>query len=165
MSPEDLIEIHHIEQLKYRYLRFVDLKMWDDVESTLIPEATATYGGGAYQFSNRAEILAFLAETMTSEARITTHKAHQPEIILEGPERASGTWALEDKVIDTEFGFTVEGAAFYFDRYVKIDGTWLIEHTGYKRVYEQLQPRSADISLTASWWATDGRSKLAATED
>ena len=32
MTPDDLVEIHAIEQLKFRYLRFVDLKMWDEVE-------------------------------------------------------------------------------------------------------------------------------------
>ena len=35
-----------------------------------------------------------------------------------------------------------------------------IRSTGYKRTFEELQPRSDDITLTASWWATGGRSSL-----
>jgi hypothetical protein len=57
---------------------------------------------------------------------------------------------------------TVRGAAYYEDDYVKVDGDWRIKHTGYKRVYEELAPRPADVTLTASYWDTDGRSSLPA---
>ena len=43
---------------------------------------------------------------------------------------------------------------------MKVDGRWGIQHTGYKRVYEEIQPRSPDVRMTASWWGTDGRSSL-----
>ena len=50
------------------------------------------------------------------------------------------------------------------DEYVKRDDRWLIKRTSYRRVYEELQPRGnvEGLSLTASWWATDGKSKLPA---
>jgi hypothetical protein len=54
----------------------------------------------------------------------------------------------------------VRGASFYDDRYAKVDGAWRIAHTGYRRVFEEIEPRSPDVKLTASWWATDGRSSL-----
>jgi len=81
-----------------------------------------------------------------------------------GDDEATGTWALEDTVILTDFGLTIQGAAFYEDRYVKRDGEWKILHTGYKRSFEELIPRAsiAGIKLTAEWWATDGRSNLGA---
>ncbi len=65
-------------------------------------------------------------------------------------------------VVLTDVGVNVQGAAFYTDRYVKDGDTWLIAHTGYKRSYEELMPRSAikGLKLTADWWATDGRSTL-----
>jgi hypothetical protein len=30
---------------------------------------------------------------------------------------------------------------------VKVDGEWRIKHTGYERVYEEMEPRSGDIKL------------------
>jgi hypothetical protein len=160
MTPDDLVEIHLIEQLKYRYLRYLDLKMWDELEGLLTTDATASYGGGAYAFEGRDAIMAFLRDAMTRTGMLTTHKGHHPEIELTGATSAKGTWALEDRVVDTEFGVTISGAAYYFDEYVRSDGSWLIRHTGYKRVYEELQPRPDDLSLTASWWDTDGRSQI-----
>ena len=163
MQPSDLVEIHAIERLKYRYLRCLDQKLWDELEGCFTPEATASYGGGAYVFESRDEIMAFLRSAMGSTTMLSSHKCHHPEIDLVSPTEATGTWALEDVVIETSMQFTVRGAAWYVDRYVKgDDGAWRIAHTGYKRTYEEFQPRSdvPGLQLTADWWATDGRSKL-----
>ena len=32
MTPEDLVEIEQIKRLKYRYLRCLDQKLWDQVQ-------------------------------------------------------------------------------------------------------------------------------------
>ena len=69
-------------------------------------------------------------------------------------------WALDDVVILGALGMTVRGASFYDDRYAKVGGSWRIAHTGYRRVYEEIEPRSPDLKLTASWWGTGGRSSL-----
>ena len=162
MTPDDLVEIHLIEQLKYQYLRHLDLKMWEELEMLFTPDATASYGGGAYTFEGREAIMAFLRDSMSRTGMLTSHKCHHPEISLTGATTASGIWALEDRVVETEFGLTISGAAYYYDDYVKNDGAWLIAHTGYKRVFEEMRPRPEDLSLTASWWGTDGRSTIGA---
>ena len=59
----------------------------------------------------------------------SSHRAHHPEIRLDG-DRAEATWALEDIVIDSEWDFLLIGAAFYEDVYVRVDGRWMIQHTG-----------------------------------
>ncbi len=162
MTPEDLVEIELIKRLKYRYVRCLDQKLWDDLEGCFVPEATARYGGGLYTFEGRDAIMSFLRESMGSTAMLTSHRVHHPEIDLLGPAEATGTWALEDVVILTDAQVNVQGAAFYTDRYVKVDDEWRIAHTGYRRTYEELVPRAsiAGIKLTADWWATDGRSTL-----
>jgi len=159
MTPEDLVEIEHIHQLKYRYVRFIDQKRWDDLAGLFLDDATASYGGGAVNLAGRPAIMDFLTGTMADETMLTSHKVHQPEITLDG-DRAEGVWALDDVVILAEANMTVRGSSFYEDRYVKVDGEWRIAHTGYRRVYEEIEPRSPDVKLTASWWGTDGRSKL-----
>lgn len=162
MDVTDLIELRAIERLKYRYLRCVDLRLWDELAGCFTPDATASYGGGTTTCDGRDAIIGYLSSVLTNQ--ITSHKAHHPEIDLIGPEEATGVWALDDVVIVPDLGFTIRGAAYYDDRYVKVDGHWLIRHTGYKRVYEELQARPAPEdggpTLTAHWWETDGRSKL-----
>lgn len=160
MTPGDLVEIEQIHQLKYRYVRFIDQKRWDDLAELFLEDATASYGGGAVNLTGRAAIMEFLTGTMADERMLTSHKVHQPEIALEGTDGATGVWALDDVVILDELGMTVRGSSFYEDRYAKVDGAWRIAHTGYRRVFEEIEPRSPELKLTASWWGTGGRSKL-----
>ena len=160
LTPDDLVEIEQIHQLKYRYVRFIDTKRWDELGALFTEDATASYGGGATTLSGRAAIMEFLTTSMASESMHTSHKVHQPEIALTGPDAATGVWALDDVVIMDDLGLVVRGASFYDDRYAKVDGAWRIAHTGYRRVFEEIEPRSPEVRLTASWWATDGRSSL-----
>ena len=106
----------------------------------------------------------FFRKGMGSETFHSSHKAHHPEIDLTGPTTAAGVWALEDRVVDTQWNLIIQGAAFYDDDYVKVDGTWLIARTAYKRVYETMEPLGKNVTLTASYWATGGRSSLPAPD-
>ena len=125
-------DIWAIKQLKYRYLRTLDLKQWDDFAECFVPEATGDYAGLA--FEDRDALVAYMRENL-GEGLISMHHAHHPEITVEG-DTAEGRWYLEDKVIVPEFDFVLEGAAFYTDRCVRTPDGWRIAHTGYKRTYE-----------------------------
>lgn len=162
MELTDLLEVHAIERLKYRYMRCLDQKLWDEMEGCFAEDATASYGGGAYSFEGREAIMGFLRSSMDSTSFLSSHRVHHPEIDLTGPDEATGVWAMEDVVVEVAAGVTIRGAAFYTDRYVKAGGDWRIAHTGYKRTYEEIQPRGSveGLHLTADWWATGGRSSL-----
>jgi hypothetical protein len=163
LSPEDLVHFELVKRLKYKYLRGIDLKLWDEVESCFTEDATASYGGGAYTFEGRDAIMSFLSSSMASTDFLSSHKCHHPELEYTDTGEITGVWGLEDTVIHLEFGVVIRGAAFYTDRYVELEHQdWRIAHTGYKRVYEELQPRAADAQITAHWWNTDGRSELPA---
>src|SRR4051794_39420874 len=107
LTPDDLVELELIKRLKYRYLRDVDLKDWDDLETLFTQDATASYGGGAYTYEGRDAIMEFLRSSMASTGMLTSHKCHHPEIDLTGEGEAEGRWALEDVVVHTEFAITV----------------------------------------------------------
>lgn len=160
MTPEDLVEIEAIKALKYRYARLLDQKDWDGLAECFAPGATASYGGGDKALEGREAIMRFLRGNLEATSMITSHQVGQPEIELTGPETAKGQWALQDLVIDTSRSFTVRGASFYADEYVKTDGRWLLSHTGYKRIYEELAKRPDNVRLTASWHTTGGKSEL-----
>jgi hypothetical protein len=162
VDANDLVEFELIKQLKYRYVRCLDQKLWSELARCFAPDATAAYSGGANSFSGRDEIVAWIADAMGSETMLTGHRVGQPELELTGPDTATGTWALDDIVIIEEFDLIVRGGAFYRDDYRRIDGEWAIAHTGYKRTFELLIPQSSieGLKLTASWWGTDGQSRL-----
>lgn len=161
MSAADSTDVNAIADLKYRYVRYLDTKQWDALSDLLTADATASYGGGAYLCEGRDEILEFLVTNMSSETFHSSHQVGQPEITVSG-DSATGRWALSDTVLDTTLGVLVSGAAFYEDTYARREGRWLIDSTGYRRLYEYLLPISAmpGFSLTGSWWSTDGRSTL-----
>jgi hypothetical protein len=154
LTANDLVEIEAIKRLKYRYVRLLDLKEFDEMVELFVEDATSAYGDGQYSFEGRDAIIGFLREALGSTSMLTSHKVHQPEIDLTGPDTATGTWGLEDVVLLVDGGLTIRGAAFYADEYVKVGGAWRIKHTGYQRVFEEMQPRAPDIKLTASRWGT-----------
>jgi hypothetical protein len=160
----EFLEIEEIKRLKYRYMRCVDLKLWDEMAEVFIPEASAAYSGGHYSYQGREAIIEWLEKGMGRDTLMTTHSVHQPEIELDGADRATGVWKLEDIVVDVQFDVTISGAAFYHDRYVKREGRWFIEHTGYERIFEQVVSRkdTPSLKLTASIWTTGGVSEIEA---
>jgi len=133
--------IEAIKQLKYRYMRSIDQKLWAEMRDCFTPDATTSYSGGKYAFEGIDAIMQFMTESMDRPSFLSSHRVHQPEIELTSETTATGRWALEDYVIDTQHGITIHGAAFYEDRYVKWDGEWKIQHTGYQRSFEQMQAR------------------------
>ena len=161
MDVDTLIELEQIKRLKYAYFRCLDQKRWDEMATLFTEDAVAAYSNGKYTFEGRDNIVAFMSKNMSRDAFHTSHRVHHPEIDLLGPTEATGTWAMEDVNVDTEYDFYLTGAGFYEDRYVKMDGAWLLAHTGYKRTFETMMPMSKNhMGLTASWWTTNGQSIL-----
>jgi len=140
-SLKKLEEIEAIKQLKYRYMRSIDQKLWDQMRDCFVPDATTSYSGGKYAFEGIDAIMQFMIESMDRGSFLSSHRVTQPEIELTSDTTATGRWALEDTVIDTQHEITIQGAAFYEDRYVKKGGAWKIQHTGYERTFEQMQSR------------------------
>lgn len=63
MTLDDLADIEAIKQVKYRYLRALDTKHWDDFADTLAEDITADYGpsiGNELHFTNRAELVEYM---------------------------------------------------------------------------------------------------------
>jgi hypothetical protein len=154
----DLVALEEIRQVKYRYLRCVDLKLWDEMEAVFTPGASADYGthaaGRDLSLRGRDEIIGYLRENLGPEI-ITVHRCGQPEIEIDG-DAARGTWSFEDTVIAMKFRVLIRGAAFYEDTYERgDDGRWRISHIGYTRIYETMNSLDDTPSLKfiANRWA------------
>src|SRR4051794_39386730 len=44
VTPQDLVEFEQIKRLKYRYVRCLDLKLFDEIRECFVDTATASYG-------------------------------------------------------------------------------------------------------------------------
>lgn len=157
----DLEALEEIRQAKYRYLRCVDLKLWDEIAGVFTDDATASYGtpamgGKKIDLTGRDAIVDFLRTNM-GPTIISVHHASHPEITIgDDGTTAEGTWCFEDRIIATEYNVVIQGAAFYEDRYAKgADGKWRIAHTGYQRTYECMFSTDdlKSFKITANRWA------------
>ncbi len=136
-SPSVTADIEAIKQVKYRYLRALDTKRWDEFAETLTDDVAGDYGsslGEELHFTNRVDLVNFMRKSL-GPAIITEHRVTHPEITVNGDE-ATGTWYLQDRVIVADVNFMLIGAAFYRDSYRRTDEGWRISATGYDRTYE-----------------------------
>jgi hypothetical protein len=137
-------DIDDIKTVKYRYLRTLDTKNWDEFADTLTEDVIGHYGesvGEEHHFTNRDELVEFMRSSLGPEI-LTEHRVTHPEITVTGDE-ATATWYLQDRVIAAAFNFMLIGAGFYHDRYRRTADGWKISETGYDRTYD------ASMSLEA----------------
>ena len=130
-------DIDEIQQVKYRYLRALDTKDWDEFAATLTEDVVGRYGeslGEEHHFSDRASLVEFMRTSMPANI-ITEHRVTHPEITVDGDE-ATAIWYLQDRVIAPDFNFMLIGAGFYHDRYRRTPDGWKISETGYDRTYD-----------------------------
>src|ERR1700747_2602611 len=82
----DLVTLEEIRQVKYRYLRCVDQKLWDEMADVFTADATVDYGTRVYgqplKITGRDEIIAFFRAKLGPDA-ITVQAAGQPGITLD----------------------------------------------------------------------------------
>lgn len=137
----DLVALEEIRRLKYRYLRCVDLKLWDEFAELFTGDAVAEYDtpvlGKTLRLEGRDAIVDYMRSNLGPD-KISTHTAGCPEIDVDG-DRASGIWSLDDSIIIPGHNLLIRGAAFYYDAYRRDgDGAWLVEKTGHRRTYEYM---------------------------
>ena len=133
-----------VRQVKYAYLRHLDLKQWDEFEALFLPEATGAYA--ELTFADRAELVGYMRRHLGDEI-VTFHTVHHPEIEVAGDD-ASARWYLHDKVYVTTYDLVIEGAAFYEDRLRRTPEGWIFVHTGYQRTFE-----TSWSTKDVTWWA------------
>jgi len=152
-------DIEAIKRLKYKYLRTLDSKRWDELAECFTEDATTAYAEGKYSFRGREATMKFLKESL-NPTMISMHQCHHPEIELTSDTTAKGIWALQDYLIITQANMSLRGAGFYHDEYVKVNGEWKIKHTGYKRIFEEVWDRgeTKSLKITASMFPSSTES-------
>ena len=127
-----LDDIEAIKQLRARYIRWLDTQDWESFGNEVTENYHTETEGGV--FDGRDELIVSLSERLAG-AR-TSHHCHTPEIILTGPDSASGVWAMQDHVAMTLNGeeFSFRGCGFYHETYVRTPDGWRISSTVLQRL-------------------------------
>jgi hypothetical protein len=90
---------------------------------------------GRVVLSGRSDIVAFVSKRM--KGVISVHHGHMPDIELDGPDRAHGSWAmsdyLEEPVVDGR-RVQMRGYGYYFEDYRKEGGSWRIANLRLTRI-------------------------------
>jgi hypothetical protein len=150
---------HALSTLKAAYCRFLDTKDFAAMCALMVEDVTVTYGGGAITLTGRDAVQAYMDKALGDPSILTSHLVSSPEIEVDG-DTATARWALVDTVIIEKHNIVIRGASTYEDRYVRTPEGWRIQHTGYKRLFEEMGPRPEGTKTTAAYVGTDGRSSL-----
>jgi hypothetical protein len=120
-----------IRRLKARYLRYIDTRRWSDLQSLLTDDFVGDFGpADEEQFTGPEDFIAGLQRNLKDATSV--HHGHMPEIELQGEDRASALWAMEDIVQTPEL--ELHGYGHYADEYRRVDGVWLLSRVRLTRL-------------------------------
>lgn len=139
-SPDDLVSIEKIKQLKARYFRLLDTQQWTDwgevfTEGAVMDVSDDTGSQETGLVRGRARIVKAVSGMLTG-AR-TIHHGHTPEIEITDADRASGIWAMRDTVDfapEGEASRGISGAGWYHEKYERDHGLWRISSMRLERL-------------------------------
>ena len=132
-------DIDEIQRVKYRYLRALDTKHWDEFADTLTEDVVGDYGsslGKEHHFTDRDSLVEFMRSAMPANI-LTEHRVTHPEIDVDGDE-ATGIWYLQDRVIVPEFNFMLYRCRL-LPRSLPANPRWLADHRDRIRAHVRSQ--------------------------
>ena len=124
-----LAAIDAIRQLKARYFRCIDCKLWSALPALFTPDLRIVSPDGTLWLEGGqryADSLRFGLESATS-----CHQGLTAEIEITAPDRATGIWAMQDIITwpdrhPREGWKAILGRGHYHESYVALDGAWRI---------------------------------------
>ena len=154
---QQLMDIEAIKQLKHAYFRCVDTANLEELASLLHSDVSVDFTGGSYawQLQGRDAYVEAVGKAFNQQS-VGHHNGHSPEIQLLSDHEATAIWYLADHMWVLNYRHLTTGSALYRDRYLKVDGRWLIRETRYQRLYEINQSLTANPELSAHYLAVHG---------
>jgi hypothetical protein len=133
---ESLAAREEIKELRARYFRYVDGRDWQAFGQLFVSDATLDLSDDVGQvLRGRDEIVRFVAAGLKDA--VSVHHGHMPEISLASATRASGIWAMEDRLFWPPQAnaplHRLHGFGHYHDVYVRDEGRWLFESVSLRR--------------------------------
>jgi len=137
---DQLADIEAIKQLKARYFRLMDTKQWDAWGEVFTEDARLQWGESEDDSAlGRANIVSSVSQAV--DPAVTCHHGHMPEIEILDADRATGVWAMYDRVDHPEY--LLEGYGHYTEEYRKVAGEWKIHRTKLTRLHREFFRKTA----------------------
>ena len=152
-----MMDIEAIKQLKGAYFRCIDTANFEELTTLFHDDVSVHFVGGNYEWKlqGRAEYVESIRKSFHKES-IGHHNGHHPEIQILSESEATGIWYLTDNMWILDASFFTTGTALYWDRYLKVDGRWLIKDTRYERIYEINQALKERPAFSAHYLGSHG---------
>ena len=152
-----LMDIEAIKQLKHAYFRCIDTANLDELGTLFHEDVLVHFIGGTYEWKlqGRKEYLESIGASFSNRS-VGHHNGHHPEIQMISETEATGCWYLADNMWILNHNAFTTGTALYWDRYVKVDGRWLIRETRYERLYEINQVLGKNPELASHYLGAHG---------
>ena len=140
----ELWDREQIRQIKYKNMRHLDLKQWDEMAETFSVDATTSWVNGDISLSGRDAIMDFLRSTPFSDgdAVITVHQCAAMEIEFLSEDHAKGTSRLYNPMWFRDGDQLHLLLAFYRDEFKRTDDGWRISHSGHEYLYDDTFTRT-----------------------
>ena len=152
-----LMDIEAIKQVKHAYCRCIDTCNLEELATLLHEDVTVHFKGGNYEwkFEGKQQYLDNIGMSFSREA-IGQHNAHHPEVQILSDTEATAIWYLADNMWILNHKLLTRGTVLYWDRYLKVDGRWLIRDTRYERLYEINETLEGRPNLSSHYLGTHG---------
>ena len=132
-----LMDIEAIKRLKHAYFRCIDTANVAELSDLLHEHVIIEFIGGTYEWSlTGKEAFVGAIGSAFNCSSVAQHNGHHPEIEILSEIEATGVWHLTDQMWLLDDKIKTSGSAFYYDRYQKLNGKWLIRESRYHRLFE-----------------------------
>lgn len=144
-----LEDLNAIKDLKASYLRACDRKQPEQMRECFVAQGALIEADGFPAFNDREGWVQLFTELAVNNPNIMDmHHGQNPQIVLTGPDSASGVWDLHFSQINVKERTVVSMAGEYRDEYVRHNGRWLIKSSRFRQTSFQMRKVGEDGSET-----------------
>lgn len=137
--------IEEIRQLKARYFRCVDLRLWDEFSDLFTDDLEIDFAESTSKPKGKLEFVVSVAHHFV--AGYSVHHGHVPEINIIDDTSATAIWPMYDRVESPpDSGYAShEGWGHYTETYRRCDdGRWRICHSRLTRIQRNILPKRTE---------------------
>lgn len=137
--------IEDIRQVKARYFRCVDLRLWDEFADLFTDDLEVDFAESTSKPKGKQEFLASVARHFTTGYSV--HHGHIPEITIVDDNTATALWPMYDRVESpADSGYVShEGWGHYAETYRRCDdGQWRISRSRLTRIQREVLPKRTE---------------------
>jgi hypothetical protein len=138
---KEMDDFEALRQLKARYIRSGDLKLWDLHADCLTEDYVGVFDGmprpsrdlpTTGRFEGRDSLISAMRQFLKQDT-VTVHQIFAPEITITSATTAKGIWGLADHIRMPTCIF--RGWGHYNEDYIKQNGIWRIKNVTVTRLH------------------------------